>query len=178
MKTTVSLLVENRFGVLCRVVGLLSGRGFNIDSLNVSPSTLDPTVSRMTIVVEANENAMEQVTKQLNKLIDVIKVTTIENGEFVDREMALIKIKSTPQKRSEVLREAEIFRAKVVDATPDTCILEATGDQNKINAFIEFFKHYGIIDVARTGRIAMSRGGGKNAKKAAKTPEDELRKAV
>ena len=172
------MLVENKFGVLCRVAGLLSGRGFNIDSLNVTPSTLDPSISRMTIVVEANENAMEQVTKQLNKLIDVIKVTTIENGEFVDREMALIKIRSSPQKRSEVLREAEIFRAKVVDATPETCILEATGDEGKINAFIEFFKHYGMVDVARTGRIAMSRGRGKTAKKATKSPEDELKKAV
>jgi acetolactate synthase-1/3 small subunit len=175
MKTTVSLLVENRFGVLCRVAGLLSGRGFNIDSLNVTP-TIDPTMSRMTIVVDANGNAMEQVTKQLNKLVDVIKVTIVNNGDFVDREMALLKIKSTPQDRPQMLREAEIFRAKVVDATPDTCILEATGDEGKINAFIEFFKHYGVVDVARTGRIAMLRGG-----KSAKRPKDsegELKRAV
>ena len=156
MKTTISLLVENRFGVLCRVAGLLSGRGFNIDSLNVTPA-IDSTMSRMTMVVDANANAMEQVTKQLNKLIDVIKVTTVTNGDFVDREMALVKIKSNPQDRPQMLREAEIFRAKVVDATPDTCVLEATGDEGKINAFIEFFKHYGVLEVARTGRIAMVR---------------------
>jgi acetolactate synthase I/III small subunit len=175
MKTTVSLLVENKFGVLCRVAGVLSGRGFNIDSLNVTP-TIDPTMSRMTVVVDANSNAMEQVTKQLNKLIDIIKVTTVTNGDFVDREMALIKIKSNPQDRPQMLREAEIFRAKVVDATPDACILEATGDEGKINAFIEFFKHYGVLDVARTGRIAMSRGG-KMSKKT-KAPEGELKRAV
>jgi acetolactate synthase-1/3 small subunit len=175
MKTTVSLLVENQFGVLCRVAGVLSGRGFNIDSLNVTP-TLDPTMSRMTIVVDANSNAMEQVTKQLNKLIDIIKVTSVTNGDFVDREMALIKIKSNQQDRPQMLREAEIFRAKVVDATPDGCILEATGDEGKINAFIEFFKHYGVLEVARTGRIAMSRGG-KMAKKG-KAPEGELKRAV
>ena len=175
MKTTISLLVENRFGVLCRVAGLLSGRGFNIDSLNVTPA-IDSTMSRMTMVVDANANAMEQVTKQLNKLIDVIKVTTVTNGDFVDREMALVKIKSNPQDRPQMLREAEIFRAKVVDATPDTCVLEATGDEGKINAFIEFFKHYGVLEVARTGRIAMVRGS-KGVRKG-KTPEGELKKAV
>ncbi len=175
MKTTISLLVENRFGVLCRVAGLLSGRGFNIDSLNVTPA-IDSTMSRMTMVVDANANAMEQVTKQLNKLIDVIKVTTVTNGDFVDREMALVKIKSNPQDRPQMLREAEIFRAKVVDATPDTCVLEATGDEGKINAFIEFFKHYGVLEVARTGRIAMPRGG-KGVRKG-KTAEGELKKAV
>ena len=173
MKTTVSLLVENKFGVLCRIAGLLSGRGFNIDSLNVTP-TIDPTMSRMTVVVDANANAMEQVTKQLNKLIDVIKVTTVNNGDFVDREMALVKIKSSPQDRPQMLREAEIFRAKVVDATPDTCILEATGDEGKINAFIEFFKHYGVLEVARTGRIAMVRGG-KSSRKP-KGAEGEIEK--
>jgi len=176
MKTTVSLLVENKFGVLCRVAGLLSGRGFNIDSLNVTP-TLDPSISRMTIVVDANENAMEQVTKQLNKLIDVIKVTALDEGEFVDREMVLIKLKSDPEQRSLILREADIFRAKVVDATPNTCILEATGDQSKIDAFVEFFRHYGILEVARTGRIAISRGH-KSGKKNLKAPEGELKKAV
>jgi acetolactate synthase I/III small subunit len=175
MKTTVSLLVENKFGVLCRVAGLLSGRGFNIDSLNVTPS-IDPTMSRMTIVVDANESGMEQVIKQLNKVIDVIKVTTLEQGEFVVREMALLKLKSDPQQRSQILREAEIFRAKVVDATPNACILEATGDESKINAFIQFFKPYGILEVARTGPIAMQRGGKQDKRN--KLTEEELKKVA
>jgi acetolactate synthase-1/3 small subunit len=174
MKTTVSLLVENKFGVLCRVAGLLSGRGFNIDSLNVTP-TFDSTMSRMTIVVDANENAMEQVIKQLNKVVDVIKVIPLDEGDFVVREMALVKLKSDPQQRSQILREAEIFRAKVVDATPNICILEATGDESKINAFIQFFKPYGLLEVARTGPIAMQRGG-KSEKKG--KPAEELRKVA
>jgi acetolactate synthase I/III small subunit len=144
--------------------------------LNVTP-TIDPSISRMTIVVDANENAMEQVTKQLNKLIDVIKVTTPEEGEFVGREMALIKLKSDPEQRPLILREADIFRAKVVDATPNTCMLEATGDKSKIDAFLEFFRHYGILEVARTGPIAISRGN-KAGKKNVKTSEGELKKAV
>ncbi len=172
MKTTISLLVENKFGVLCRVAGLMSGRGFNIDSLNVTP-TLDPTMSRMTIVVDANESVMEQVIKQLNKVVDVIKVMPLEEGEYVVREMALIKLKSDTQQRSQILREAEIFRAKVVDATPSVCILEATGDEGKIDAFIQFFKPYGVLEVARTGPIAMQRGG--KAEKKGKSAE-ELKK--
>jgi acetolactate synthase I/III small subunit len=175
MKTTLSLLVENKFGVLCRVAGLMSGRGFNIDSLNVTP-TIDPTMSRMTIVVDANETAMEQVIKQLNKVVDVIKVIPLEAGEFVKREMALLKLKSDPQQRAQILREAEIFRAKVVDATPNVCILEATGDESKIDAFIQFFKPYGILEVARTGPIAMQRGG--KADKRLKTASDELKKVT
>jgi acetolactate synthase-1/3 small subunit len=175
MKTTVSLLVENKFGVLCRVAGLLSGRGFNIDSLNVTPS-IDPTMSRMTIVVDANENAMEQVNKQLNKVVDVIKVISLEQGEFVEREMALLKLKSDPQQRAQILREAEIFRAKVVDATPNVCILEATGDESKINAFIQFFKPYGLLEVARTGPIAMQRSG--KADKKNKGVPGELKKVA
>lgn len=175
MKTTVSLLVENKFGVLCRVAGLLSGRGFNIDCLNVTPS-IDPTMSRMTIVVDANESGMEQVIKQLNKVIDVIKVTTLEQGDHVVREMALLKLKSNPQQRAQILREAEIFRAKVVDAAPNVCILEATGDESKINAFIQFFKPYGILEVARTGPIAMQRGGKQDKRN--KAAEEELKKVA
>jgi acetolactate synthase-1/3 small subunit len=175
MKSTVSLLVENKFGVLCRVAGLLSGRGFNIDSLNVTPS-IDPTMSRMTIVVDANENVMEQVIKQLNKLVDVIKVIPLDQGDFVQREMALLKLKSDPQQRAQILREAEIFRAKVVDATPNICILEATGDESKIDAFIQFFKPYGILEVARTGPIIMQRGA--KSDKKGKASADEITKVA
>jgi acetolactate synthase-1/3 small subunit len=157
MRHTISVLVENKFGVLSRIAGLFSGRGFNIESLSVAES-LDPNVSRMTIVTRGDDRVIEQVTKQLNKLVDVIKVIDHTEEKFVDRELALIKINAEPQLREEILRIAEIFRGKVVDVSSKTYTVEVTGDEEKVDAFIEMLKPLGIKEIARTGKIAMSRG--------------------
>ena len=157
MRHTISVLVENKFGVLSRIAGLFSGRGFNIESLSVAES-LDPNISRMTIVTRGDDRVIEQVTKQLNKLVDVIKVIDHTEEKFVGRELALIKINAEPQLREEILRIAEIFRGKVVDVSSKTYTVEVTGDEEKVEAFIEMLKPLGIKEIARTGRIAMSRG--------------------
>ena len=157
MRHTISVLVENKFGVLSRIAGLFSGRGFNIESLSVAES-LDPNVSRMTIVTRGDDKVIEQVTKQLNKLVDVIKVIDHTEEKFVDRELALIKINAEPQLREEILRITEIFRGKVVDVSSKTYTVEVTGDEEKVDTFIEMLKPLGIKEIARTGRIAMSRG--------------------
>lgn len=158
MKHTISVLVENKFGVLSRISGLFSGRGFNIESLSVA-ETIDPTISRMTIVTRGSEQIIEQVTKQLNKLIDVIKVVDLTEEKFIDREMILIKVDThQPIKRDEVLRIVEIFRCKVVDVSPKTYTVEVTGDEGKLQATIDMFKPIGIKEIVRTGRVAMTRG--------------------
>ena len=157
MRHTISVLVENKFGVLSRIAGLFSGRGFNIESLSVAES-LDPNGSRMTIVTRGDDRVIEQVTKQLNKLVDVIKVIDHTEEKFVGRELALIKINAEPQLREEILRIAEIFRGKVVDVSSKTYTVEVTGDEEKVEAFIEMLKPLGIKEIARTGKIAMSRG--------------------
>ncbi|MBI4379302.1 MAG: acetolactate synthase small subunit [Nitrospinae bacterium] len=157
MRHTISVLVENKFGVLSRIAGLFSGRGFNIESLSVAES-LDPKVSRMTVVTRGDDKVIEQVTKQLNKLVDVIKVIDHTEEKFVDRELALIKVNAEPQLREEILRITEIFRGKVVDVSPKTYTVEVTGDEEKVDAFIEMVKPLGVKEIARTGRIAMSRG--------------------
>lgn len=158
MKHTISVLMENKFGVLSRISGLFSGRGFNIESLSVA-ETIDPTVSRMTIVTRGSEQIIEQVTKQLNKLIDVIKVVDLTKEKFIDREMILIKVDTQqPIKRDEVLRIVEIFRCKVVDVSPKTYTVEVTGDEGKLQATIDMFKPIGIKEIVRTGRVAMTRG--------------------
>ena len=157
MRHTISVLVENKFGVLSRIAGLFSGRGFNIESLSVAES-LDPNVSRMTIVTRGDDRVIEQVTKQLNKLVDVIKVIDHTEEKFVDRELALIKINAESQLREEILRITEIFRGKVVDVSSKAYTVEVTGDEEKVEAFIEMLKPLGIKEIARTGKIAMSRG--------------------
>ena len=157
MKHTLSVLVENEFGVLSRVAGLFSARGFNIESLCVA-ETLDPTLSLMTIVTHGDEMIMEQITKQLNKLINVIKVTDLSARKFVDRELILIKMKATKTNRAEILRISDIFRGKVVDVSHKTLTIEATGDEGKLSAMIELLKPLGIKEIARTGKIAMLRG--------------------
>jgi acetolactate synthase-1/3 small subunit len=156
MKHTISITVENRFGVLSRVVGLFSGRGFNIDSLSVG-ETIDPEISRITIVTTGDDRIIEQVTKQLRKLIDVIKVTDLTDLNFVDREMILIKIKATEKTKAEVLRINEIFRGKIVDVSPSTYTFEITGDNSKIEAFIKMVKPFGVKEIARTGKVAVAR---------------------
>jgi acetolactate synthase-1/3 small subunit len=158
MRHTISVLVENKFGVLSRVSGLFSGRGFNIDSLSVG-ETIDPKVSLITIVTTGDDKIIEQITKQLNKLIDVIKVVDFTEIEHVEREMVLIKIAPKKEDRAEALRLAEIFRGRVVDSGPTTYTIEITGDEKKIQAFIELMKSYGIKDFVRTGKVAMAREG-------------------
>lgn len=154
---TFAVLVENKFGVLGRITGLFSARGFNIESLSVA-ETEDPTVSRITLVTEGDTKILEQVNKQLNRLIDVIKVTDLSEEPHVDRELVLIKVHAEAESRAEVLRLADIFRAKIVDVTPQTYILEVTGDEGKIRALIELLKPLGVKEVVRTGKIAIVRG--------------------
>jgi acetolactate synthase-1/3 small subunit len=158
-KHTLGVLVENKFGVLARIAGLFSGRGFNIDSLSVA-ETLDPTVSRMTIVTRGDEKILEQITKQLNRLVDVIKVIdyTGSDEKYVDREMVLVKVKADPEHRAEVLRICDIFRGNVVDVSPKTYTIEVTGDENKIEALLDLLKPIGIQEVVRTGKVAIARG--------------------
>ena len=156
MKHIISAVVENQPGVLARVIGLISGRGYNIHSLNVAP-TQDPNMSRITMVVPGDDRVLEQVTKQLNKLINVIKVLDFVNGDFVNREMALIKVSATASNRSELLNIVDIFRGKVVDVSPQAYAIEVTGDENKIHAIIDLLKPMGIKEIARTGSVAMIR---------------------
>ncbi|MGI6037595.1 MAG: acetolactate synthase small subunit [Limnochordia bacterium] len=156
-KHTIAVLVQNRSGVLARVAGLFSRRGYNIESIAVC-TTEDPSVSRMTIVVSADDVILEQIIKQLNKLIDVIKVSDITDDELIDRELALIKVSTTATNRAEILQIVDIFRAHIVDVRPKTVIVEVTGDAGKIEAIIEILRPYGIVELVRTGKIAMVRG--------------------
>src|SRR2546428_13487067 len=163
-KHTIAVLVENKFGVLSRVAGLFSARGYNIESLSVG-ETLDPSVSRMTLVVSGDEFVIEQVTKQLHKLIDVIKVNDLTDDSHVERELVLVRVNAEPQHRAEILRVGDIFRAKVVDVTAVSYVLEATGDEGKIEALIELLKPMGIQELVRTGKVAIARGPKTRARK-------------
>lgn len=156
MRHTISILVDNEFGVLSRVAGLFSGRGFNIESLCVA-ETQDPTVSRMTIVTSGDDQIIEQITKQLNKLINVIKVIDLTDAEHIEREMILIKVNTTPETRAEVLRIADIFRGRIVDVSPNSYTLEVTGDEEKIEAIMTLLKPFGIKELVRTGKVAIAR---------------------
>ena len=156
MKHTLSVLLQNKPGALSRVTGLFSGRGFNIESLCVA-ETFDPKVSCLTLVTRGNEAIIEQITKQLHKLIDVIKVSDISEGEYVEREMVLIRVKAEAQTRAEVLRVIDIFRGKVVDVSPTSYAVEITGSESKIRAVIDLLRPIGIKEVIRTGTIAMAR---------------------
>lgn len=154
----ISVLVENKSGVLARVSGLFSRRGFNIESLAVGTCE-EPGMSRITIVVYGDDTHIEQVKKQLNKLIDVIKITDITEKDHVERELALIKVHAEPNiSRSEVMQIAGIFRAKIIDVGPKTVVLEITGDTEKILAIENLLKPYGILELVRTGRVALQRG--------------------
>ena len=153
----ISVLVENKPGVLARVSGMFSGRGFNIHSLAVAP-TLDTQYSRMTIVTHGNEHIIEQIIKQLRKLINVVKVQDLTQGDYVDREIILVRTKATADNREEVLRITDIFRGKVVDVTPDTITLEVTGGQSKIEAILELLSPIGILELIRAGTVAIPRG--------------------
>jgi acetolactate synthase-1/3 small subunit len=156
MQHIISVLVENKFGALSRISGLFSGRGFNIETLSVGP-TLDPSVSMMTIVTQGEDRIIEQITKQLNKLVDVIKVVDLIEKAYVERETALIKVNARPEDRAEALRVADIFRANIVDSSPNTYTIEITGDVNKVEAIINLLRPLGIKELIRTGRIAIAR---------------------
>lgn len=158
MKHLLSVLVENKSGVLSRVTGLISRRGFNILSLTVAP-TEDETLSRMTIIVEADEVGFEQITKQLHKLISVFKISDLTEQDAVERELVLFKVTATPERRHELIEIANVFRAKVVDVGKNTLTIEATGTQSKLDAMEDLFRGYGIRQLTRTGKIAMARGG-------------------
>jgi acetolactate synthase-1/3 small subunit len=151
------VLVENEFGVLSRVSGLFSGRGFNIESLSVAP-TFDPSISRITLVTRGDDQILEQITKQLNKLIDTIKVIDFTGQDYVEREMALVKVTAEEETRAEVLRIADIFRAKVVDVTPRSYTIEITGAPTKIDAIIELLQPMGIKELVRSGPVVLGRG--------------------
>ena len=156
MRHTISVLVENKFGVLSRISGLFSGRGYNIESLSVG-ETIDPNISVMTIVTTGDDWVIEQITKQLNKLIDVIKVVDLTELDHVEREMVLLKISPKQENKAEVLRTAEIFRGRIVDSSPTTYTIEITGDNKKIEAFIELMRPMGIKEFVRTGKVAIAR---------------------
>jgi len=156
MRHTISVLVENKFGVLTRIAGMFSGRGFNIDTLNVGP-TLDPNTSRMTIVVRGDDAVLEQVTKQLRKLIDVIELQDYSDDQSVDRELVLMRVTASPENRSEVMQICDIFRAKIIDVQRRNISIEITGDESKIGKFIFLMEPFGISDLTRTGKIALAR---------------------
>lgn len=161
MKThTISVLVGNRFGVLARVAGLFSGRGYNIESLAVN-ATEDPNISRMTIVTSGDDSIIEQIDKQLNKLIDVIKVTDLKGKAFIERELVLIKVGVTSKKRSEIIQITEIFKGKIVNVLKNEITIEFSGNGEKIDTFIDLLSEFGIIEIVRTGRVAISRNAGK-----------------
>jgi acetolactate synthase I/III small subunit len=153
----ISVLVENRVGVLARVAGLFTGRGFNIESLAVA-ETEDPSLSRMTIISSGDARIIEQVTKQLNKLIDVIKVVDLSREHFVERELTLVKVRAEPDQRAEILRITDIFRGNIIDVSPKSYVIEVTGDGDKIRAFVDLIKPIGILEIVRTGPVALSRG--------------------
>jgi acetolactate synthase I/III small subunit len=157
LRHIVSVLVENEFGVLSRIAGLFSGRGFNIESLCVA-ETLDPTISSMTIVTAGNDAIIEQVLKQLNKLINVIKVVDFKDVDYVSREMVLVKVHADERTREEILRMVEIFRGKIIDVSARTYTLLITGDEEKVRAFLALIKPLGIKELVRTGPIAIARG--------------------
>lgn len=156
MKHTLSVLVQNEAGVLSRIVGLFSGRGYNIESLTVAP-TQDAEYSRVTIVTIGDDRVIEQITKQLNRLINTIKVMDITGEGSIERELVLVKVAAKEEDRSEILRIAEIFDAKIVDATSKTYTLEAMGDDIKIKSFIELLRAVGIRELVRSGKVAISR---------------------
>ncbi len=156
MRHTITVVVENKFGVLARVAGMFSGRGFNIDTLNVAP-TINPATSRMTIVVRGDEKVLEQVTRQLEKLIDIIEVQDFRDEEYVDRELLLLRVHADSKTRAEVMQICEIFRAKVIDVQPTKLAIELTGTESKITKFLILMEAFGIEDLTRTGKVALAR---------------------
>jgi acetolactate synthase-1/3 small subunit len=157
MKHTIALIVENKPGVLVRIAGLFSRRGFNIDSLTVG-TTDKPDRARMTITVDGDEVVLEQVTKQLNKLINVIRVSELAPAESVERELAIIKVAAKKEDRSEIMQIVSVFRAKIIDVSPRSIIVEVTGSEDKVEAMVRLLRQFGIKEMARTGKVSMVRG--------------------
>ena len=157
MRHVISVLVENKFGVLARIAGLFSGRGFNIDTLNVGPTHLEGR-SRITVTLNGDEKALEQCINQLDKLIDVIEVNNFVGGEGVGRELVLVKIRTDSGTRSEVTQLCDVFRGKIIDVAPSSLIVEVTGNDNKIRAFLSLVESFGISELARTGTVSLRRG--------------------
>ncbi|MEO6244934.1 MAG: acetolactate synthase small subunit [Opitutaceae bacterium] len=156
MRHTISVLVENKFGVLARVSGMFSGRGFNIDSLNVAP-THDATLSRITAVLKGDSAQLELCIRQLRKLINVVEVIDFTAGQAVDRELVLAKVRADAKTRPEIVQIADIFRAKIVNLATDNIIIELTGNDDKVSAFLGLLEPFGIVELARTGRLALKR---------------------
>jgi acetolactate synthase-1/3 small subunit len=157
MRHVLSALVHNQPGVLAQISGMFATRGFNIDSLAVG-ETEDPELSRMTIVVHGDDAVLEQARKQLDKIVTVVKVQDISSEDFVERDLMLLKVKAAPAQRMEIVLLVEMFRARVVDISPNDLMIEISGQERKIEAFIELMRPYGIVELARTGRIALVRG--------------------
>jgi acetolactate synthase I/III small subunit len=156
MRHTISVLLENKFGALTRVAGLFSGRGYNIDSLNVAP-TLNPAISRMTIVTRGDDATVEQIVKQLSKLVDTLEVVDFNDSDFIDRELVLVKIGVDSTTRAEVMQITDIFRAKIADVQQESLTIEITGNEGKVEKFINLMRPYGIKELTRTGRVALPR---------------------
>lgn len=156
MRHTISVLVENKFGVLARVAGMFSGRGFNIDSLNVAP-THEPTLSRITTVLKGDEASLDLAIKQLRKLVNVVEVVDFKEGQAVTRELVLVRVKADGRTRSEIMQICDIFRTKIVNVSHDNVIIEVTGDDAKVTAFLNMLQPFGILEQARTGRLALTR---------------------
>ncbi len=156
MRHTISILVENKFGVLTRVTGMFSGRGFNIDSLNVAP-THDAAFSRITVLMKGDDSALELAIRQLRKLVNVVEVTDFKEGQAVQRELVLVKVKADSKTRSEIIQICDIFRTKIVNVYATELIIELTGDDAKVRAFIDLLTPFGILELARTGTLALKR---------------------
>jgi acetolactate synthase-1/3 small subunit len=157
VRHTISILVQNEFGVLSRIAGMFSGRGFNIENLSVN-ETLDPTISRITLQTSGDEAVLDQITKQLEKLVSVVKVVDMKEADHVERELCLVKVTADARTRSEVMNITDIFRAKIVDVAEADCTVEITGDDDKIGALIRLLEPLGIKEIARTGKVALFRG--------------------
>ena len=156
MRHTISVLVENKFGVLTRVAGLFSGRGYNIDTLNVGP-THNPKTSRMTIVTRGDDATVEQIVKQLNKLVNVLEVQDFRDADYVDRELVLVKVKVDSKTRAEVMQITDIFRAKIVDVQPKSLTIEISGNESKVEKFLSLMDTFGVKGLTRTGKVALLR---------------------
>ena len=156
MRHTISVLVENKFGVLARVAGMFSGRGFNIDTLNVAP-THDASLSRITVVLKGDESALDLAIKQLRKLVNVVDVVDFKEGQAVVRELVLVKVKADSKTRSEIMQICDIFRTKIVNVGHKDVIIEVTGDEAKVSAFLNLLEPFGILELARTGQLAQMR---------------------
>lgn len=157
MRHIISILVENKFGALARIAGMFSGRGFNIETLNVGPMVNDK-ISRITATIVGDSEALEQAIKQVNKLVNVLEVTEYSSGQATERELVMLKVKTSAGQRSELMQVCDIFRAKIIDVSTDTVNIEMTGNASKVSAFLNLVQPYGIVEMARTGNLALKRG--------------------